>query len=218
MIAPQIPGTYRLSIRALIEGAQWMEDYGVFWYVTVPGTAPAGSLAPLPARWPSRAMEIGMSDGPDGAAALRATAPFGFRYQYLAGGVNTGTGWATWDADAQFPTNYIRESASNRLIPVFSYYMIRPSTPGIGMGEADGDLANLGNASTMAAYYADLKLFFQRAGAQSGTVTILHVEPDLWGFIHQRYGDDAAAAPAQVGASGLAELGIDPAKPEPRTA
>ena len=35
VIAPSIPGTYRLSIRPLIEGAQWMEDYGVFWYVTV---------------------------------------------------------------------------------------------------------------------------------------------------------------------------------------
>lgn len=35
VVAPQIPGTYRLSIRPLIEGAQWMEDYGVFWYVTV---------------------------------------------------------------------------------------------------------------------------------------------------------------------------------------
>jgi uncharacterized lipoprotein YddW (UPF0748 family) len=33
--APPVPGTYRLAIRPLIEGAQWMEDYGVFWYVTV---------------------------------------------------------------------------------------------------------------------------------------------------------------------------------------
>jgi uncharacterized lipoprotein YddW (UPF0748 family) len=33
--APAVPGTYRLAIRPLIEGAQWMEDYGVFWYVTV---------------------------------------------------------------------------------------------------------------------------------------------------------------------------------------
>jgi len=143
VIAPQLPGTYRLSIRPLIEGAQWMEDYGVFWYVTVAGAAPVGSLAPLPAKWPSRALEVGMSDDPGGAAALRATAPFGFRYQYLAGGVNTGAGWTTWAANAQFPTNYIRESANNRLTPVFSYYMIRPSAPGNAMGESDGDLANL---------------------------------------------------------------------------
>jgi len=33
--APAVPGTYRLAIRPLIEGATWMEDYGVFWYVTV---------------------------------------------------------------------------------------------------------------------------------------------------------------------------------------
>jgi uncharacterized lipoprotein YddW (UPF0748 family) len=35
MQAPSVPGTYRLSIRPLIEGTTWMEDYGVFWYVTV---------------------------------------------------------------------------------------------------------------------------------------------------------------------------------------
>ena len=34
-VAPAVPGTYRLAIRPLIESAQWMEDYGVFWYVTV---------------------------------------------------------------------------------------------------------------------------------------------------------------------------------------
>jgi hypothetical protein len=33
--APTTPGTYRLYLRPLIEGAQWMEDYGVFWVVTV---------------------------------------------------------------------------------------------------------------------------------------------------------------------------------------
>jgi uncharacterized lipoprotein YddW (UPF0748 family) len=35
IVAPSTPGTYRLAIRPLVEGAQWMEDYGVFWIVTV---------------------------------------------------------------------------------------------------------------------------------------------------------------------------------------
>ena len=35
VVAPSTPGTYRLAIRPLIEGAQWLEDYGVFWFVTV---------------------------------------------------------------------------------------------------------------------------------------------------------------------------------------
>ena len=33
--APTRPGTYRLGIRPLVEGAAWLEDYGVFWEVTV---------------------------------------------------------------------------------------------------------------------------------------------------------------------------------------
>jgi hypothetical protein len=35
--APQVPGSYGFYIRPLIEGAQWMEDFGIFWQITVPG-------------------------------------------------------------------------------------------------------------------------------------------------------------------------------------
>ncbi|HEY8785561.1 MAG TPA: hypothetical protein VIN63_03710, partial [Candidatus Limnocylindria bacterium] len=205
VIAPAIPGTYRLSIRPLIEGAQWMEDYGVFWYVTVAGAVPVGSLPPLPARWPSRALEIGMTDEPGGATSLRSSTPLRLRYTYLAGGVNTGQGWATWNPGGGFVTSYIQESIASGFTPVFSYYMLRQSSPGNGMGELSGDTANLGNTSTMAAFFADLKLFFQRAGAFSGPV-VLQVEPDLWGYVQQGFGDDATAAPARVRSTGMAEL------------
>jgi hypothetical protein len=33
--APARAGTYRLGIRPLVEGAAWLEDYGVFWEITV---------------------------------------------------------------------------------------------------------------------------------------------------------------------------------------
>ena len=33
--APALPGTYRLYVRPLIEGAAWLEDIGVFWQVLV---------------------------------------------------------------------------------------------------------------------------------------------------------------------------------------
>ncbi|TMG46832.1 MAG: hypothetical protein E6H91_11185 [Chloroflexi bacterium] len=33
--APSTPGTYRLYVRPLVEGATWLEDIGVFWQVTV---------------------------------------------------------------------------------------------------------------------------------------------------------------------------------------
>ena len=44
--APQIPGTYRLALRPLVEGTAWMEDFGVFWQVTVVPDAAAISVTP----------------------------------------------------------------------------------------------------------------------------------------------------------------------------
>lgn len=37
--APPTPGTYRLHLRPLIEGQQWLEDFGVYWEVTVVPTS-----------------------------------------------------------------------------------------------------------------------------------------------------------------------------------
>ena len=99
-------------------------------------------LAPLPAPWPA-ALHLGTSEGLGSAPAMRATAPYGFRYQYLAGGVNTGNGWATWKPDGAFVSEYIRESQDNGLIPVFTYYMLYQSAPGNRQREADGVAANL---------------------------------------------------------------------------
>ena len=44
--APVDPGYYRLYLRPLVEGTTWMEDYGVFWLVTV--LNPDGSRPPAP--------------------------------------------------------------------------------------------------------------------------------------------------------------------------
>ena len=49
--APTTPGSYRLYLRPLIEGAQWMEDYGVFWLITVlnpDGSVPTTPLSLVP--------------------------------------------------------------------------------------------------------------------------------------------------------------------------
>ncbi|HEX4743264.1 MAG TPA: C39 family peptidase, partial [Candidatus Limnocylindria bacterium] len=70
--APLIAGTYRLGIRPLIEGATWLEDYGVFWYVTVlnaDGTPPAVTGAPG-----SRQIAYRSTDLASGTAKLAAAA------------------------------------------------------------------------------------------------------------------------------------------------
>ena len=157
----------------------------------------ADPLPSPPAAWPSDHVELGLADAPGGAAALRASAPFGFRYQYLAGGVNTGNGWATWNTER--PVRLLVRAGLRAITasrPVFPYYMLLQSNPATRRRRAgEGPVATSRNTATMAAWYADLRLFFQRAAGD--TTVVLHVEPDLWGYIEQATGtaDDATDDP-----------------------
>jgi putative cell wall-binding protein len=158
----------------------------------------------LPAGWPAH-VELGMSSSP-GTAAEVAEVVSGFRYQYLAGGVNTGGGWASWNPDGTFVTAYVNESRPHGLIPVFTYYMLYQSSPGSSLGEAEGIRTNLTTRSTMASYYEDLRLFFRRAAETNGPV-VLHVEPDLWAFMQQQSAaDDASTVPVEVDGSGMSDV------------
>lgn len=157
------------------------------------GATSAAKLPPLPAHWP-RTLQIGLSDAPGGAAALRKAAPFGFRYQYLAGGVNTGQGWATWNPDGTFASMYVQDSWAHGEVPVLSYYMLLQSKPG-GGDEAHADLANLRNAQTMASYWSDVQLLFERV--RGAKPVVVHVEPDLWGYLEQANATTLAASFAQ---------------------
>jgi hypothetical protein len=137
------------------------------------GSTGTAKLPPLPAKWP-HGLQIGVADDPNGAAALRKVAPFGFRYQYLAGGVNTGTGWATWNPDGTFASMYVHDSWTHGQLPVLTYYMLLQSKPG-GGDEAHADLANLRNAQTMSAYWDDVRLLFARVKGTKPVV--VHVGP-----------------------------------------
>src|SRR5262249_5659828 len=101
----------------------------------------AQAQAPLPASWPKQ-IELGMADAPGGAAAMKSTTAFKFRYQYLAGGANTGGGWATWNTNGDFAKFYIQDSMANGIIPVFTYYMMLQSSPSTGASEGERDASN----------------------------------------------------------------------------
>jgi len=130
-----------------------------------------------------------------------------YRYQYLTGGVNTGTGWETWNSPTgAFAGLYMTASAGSGYIPVFSYYELLQSHPSTGASESDRDYGNLNNAATMAAYYANFKLLMQAAGAYGKTV-VVQIEPDLWGYLEQRAAGGAASTlSASVASSGFGEV------------
>ncbi len=172
--------------------------------------APAAAQAKLPhrpAHWP-RTLQLGLADPAGDAAALRRSAPLALRVQYLSGGASTGKGWATWNPRGTFVSRYVRESVRGHMTPVFTYYQLRQSNPGArDRDEPRAVLRNLADASAMRAWFTDLTLALKRAGAFHNTRVVLHVEPDLWGYVQQRaVGDDAATVPAAVAATGLPVL------------
>jgi hypothetical protein len=72
--------------------------------------------------------------------------------------------------------------------------MLLQSKPG-GGDEAHADLANLRDAQTMAAYWSDVQLLFRRIHGTKPVV--VHVEPDLWGYLEQANATGLAASFAQ---------------------
>ena len=84
--------------------------------------------------------------------------------------------------------------------------MLLQSLPG-GGSESSAVLTNLNATATMTAYYNDLALFFQKAGAFPSQKVVLHVEPDFWGYMQQRStGDESGSVPAKVSETGIARL------------
>ena len=169
----------------------------VFAALVCVGAAGAGSasspLPQLPAAWP-HTLQFGLADSPGDAAALRKAAPLGFRYQYLAGGVDTGQGWSTWNPNGTFASMYVADSWSHGEVPVLTYYMLLQSKPG-GGDEAHADLTNLQDPTTMSAYWNDVRLLFTRV--KGSKPVVVHVEPDLWGYLEQANAVGPASAFAQ---------------------
>lgn len=160
--------------------------------------APAAHAA-SPRSWPHR-FELGLTSHPDQAKAQRRHARFGFRYQYLPGGVNTGAGWSTYNPNGTFVSLYVRESRRAHITPVFTYYQLLQSNPQVG-AEDTQDLAHLRDRSVMRAYWQDFRLALRRAKGR--TRVVMHIEPDLWGYMQQvSRRDRAASVPAAVASSG----------------
>ncbi|HEX9364502.1 MAG TPA: hypothetical protein VGA47_12045 [Candidatus Dormibacteraeota bacterium] len=137
--------------------------------------------------------------------------PWRYRFTYLAGGVNTQGNWLTWQDPAkppgQFALDYMTSSVlpPAAYIPIFTWYQLLQSTPSTGGNELERDYNNLNNASTMSTYYASFKILMQKAGQYGGQV-VVHVEPDLWGYMQQKAaGAGATAVSAKVRSSGFAE-------------
>lgn len=169
----------------------------------------ATTLPPVPAGLKST-FTFGLGNQPGNVNWMTGSgAKWDARYQYLGGGVNTGTGWSTWNSPAgMFASYYMDESSANGYMPIFTYYQMLQSSPANGANEGDKNFNNLNNASTMNAYYADFKLLMDRAKV-FGKPVMVHIEPDLWGFLQIRASDPTTLS-ASVASSGYPEAAAYP--------
>jgi hypothetical protein len=151
---------------------------------------PIGSSvsAAVPSGLPSH-FAFGVSAGQGDTWMPQTGIPWDYRMQYLAGGVNTGSGWETWNSNGTYVLNYANESAQHGYIPMFPYYELLQSSGSCGScGENQKDITNLNTPSLMNAYYANFALLMQRLGPGTyggvtgfGKTALIDIEPDFTG-------------------------------------
>lgn len=110
---PARPGTYRLGIRPLVEGAQWMEDFGVYWEITVlnaDGTAPLATPPSPAGMYYATGTGIGAMDiadvhaGVEWISSYLATNVGGDRRRTATARINLGDGTEQYCCITQGPT------------------------------------------------------------------------------------------------------------------
>jgi hypothetical protein len=187
----------------------------------------AALLSVLPAQ-PAHAQQalpshfaFGLGAGPGDQWLPRSGIPWDFRYQYLAGGVNTQKGWETWNPNGTFASGYASEADAHGYIPMYPYYELLQSNGSCGgCNENQKDITNLNDPGVMSAYYNNFALLMKRLGPNSfGKLAIVNVEPDFAGgyavqavnrgtcfnFCSGR-GNDPSLLKAVVGSSGVGDV------------
>jgi hypothetical protein len=94
-------------------------------------------------------------------------------YLYLSG-----LDWPTWSApEGAYVTQHAEEALSRGVIPMFTLYQAA------ARGEAN--LAAFADDKYMGQYWHNVRVMYQRLG-QLGAPSIVHLEPDLWGYFQKQ--------------------------------
>lgn len=151
--------------------------------------------------------------------ATAGSAPFDVHYLYIAGGLfdsasactsctsgctSSGTTcagggcawWGCWQDTSRPPGDYVRTFVSaakaRGQLPLITYYQ---QLLGSGLGEGEQQLQALNDAAFMRRYLSDWRFVVQQVGSERA---LLHLEPDLWGYLQYFSNGDPRAVPAQV--------------------
>lgn len=116
---------------------------------------------------------------PDRAGVYTLGPTLDVHYMYITGYSDRG-GWATWNADGAFVTIQSDAAVRHGVVPMFTIYQLALEY------ETGNDV--LRDADRMRVWLEDARLLFTRLGALDRPA-IVHFEPDLFGYLQQRFAD-----------------------------
>lgn len=125
----------------------------------------------------------------DRPMAFDLEAPPPLHYLYLVGLPGRG-GWPSWNKGGRFIDRQAAEAASHGVVPSFTLYAMAE--------DGEGNPATISDPAYMADWWDGYTLALERL-ALFGHDALLHVEPDLWGFLQKYSGDSPHDIPAVVG-------------------
>jgi hypothetical protein len=166
---------------------------------------PSSGGGQVPSRLPSTFF-IGLAAHPNQLPSWVATSgvPWAMCYQYISSGVTPGKSWVTtWGTN--FAYNYAVSAHAAGCIPELTYYQLVPT---IGTEGASAERTALNNAATMANYYKDFTALMKQLRQYGGTA-VVHVEPDMFGYLETLSSSPASIA-ASVVSSGNADVSAYP--------
>lgn len=156
------------------------------------------------------AAELGLDHlglGADASGELLGRTPLDLRYEYLVGANPCPTcatctevhaaspdrrWWGCWqwegDPIGQFVPDYVRETREAGAVPVFTWYTWLDVSQ---QDEGADALRALADPEPVAAWFDAYRFFLQRLRDAGEGPVVVHLEPDLWGFVQQAGGADA---------------------------
>ncbi len=153
-----------------------------------PGSSPAAQIARRLGR--AEQLLIGLGNDLEGGTPEQAgintlPAALDIHYTYLTGLPGPGS-WTHWNPEASFVDRFISAAAVDCQVPMFTLYAMAD--------RGENNMTVLSRPDYMSEWWAGLSLVISRIAA-TGVPTLLHIEPDFWGFAQQHTGGDPTALP-----------------------
>ena len=122
---------------------------------------------------------------PNRAHAFELGQKLDIHYMYLSG-----LDWPTWNSpEGAYVTIHAKAAKARGVIPMFTLYQAAAS--------GENNLGAFADTTFMTKYWRNVRTMYKRLG-ELGSPSIVHLEPDLWGYFQKR-GDAPSAVRVKVG-------------------